>query len=97
MEDPVKKSRCKPVFSEAPVKTSPEPVWTQITAAALIRYTLSFDIDAAIVGCSTPAEVSTLAQTGRMTRPLTEKDRGYLLNVFKPIARRLAYYRGAIG
>jgi aryl-alcohol dehydrogenase-like predicted oxidoreductase len=70
---------------------------TQITAAALIRYALSFDIDVAIVGCSTPAEVSTLAQTGRMTRPLAEKDRGYLLNVFKPIARRLAYYRGVIG
>jgi len=69
---------------------------TQITAAALIRYALSFDIDVAIVGCSTPAEVSTLAQTGRMTRPLAEKDRGYLLSVFKPIARRLAYYRGVL-
>lgn len=69
---------------------------TQITAAALIRYALSIDIDVAIVGCSTPAEVSTLTQTGRMTRPLAEKDRGYLLSVFKPIARRLAYYRGVL-
>jgi predicted aldo/keto reductase-like oxidoreductase len=68
----------------------------QITATALIRYALSFDIDVAIVGCSTPAEVNTLAETGRMTKPLAEKDRRYLLSVFKPIARRLAYYRGVI-
>jgi aryl-alcohol dehydrogenase-like predicted oxidoreductase len=68
----------------------------QITAAALIRYALSFDIDVAIVGCSTPAEVNTLAETGRMTKPLAEKDRRYLLSVFKPIARRMAYYRGVI-
>ena len=69
----------------------------QITAAALIRYALSFDIDVAIVGCATPAEVNTLTETGRMTGPLAEKDSRYLLSVFKPIARRLAYYRGVIG
>jgi aryl-alcohol dehydrogenase-like predicted oxidoreductase len=69
---------------------------TQITAAALIRYALSFNIDVAIVGCSTPAEVNSLADIGRMTKPLAEKDRGYLLSVFKPIARRLAYYRGVV-
>ena len=68
----------------------------QITATTLIRYALSFDIDIAIVGCSTPAEVNTLAETGRMTKPLAEKDRRYLLSVFKPIARRLAYYRGVL-
>ena len=68
----------------------------QITAAALIRYALSFDIDVAIVGCSTPDEVKTLAETGRITKPLAEKDRRYLLSVFKPIARRLAYYRGVL-
>lgn len=69
---------------------------SQITAAALIRYALSFDIDVAIVGCSTPAEVKALAETGRMAKPLAEKERSYLLSVFKPIARRLAYYRGVI-
>ena len=68
----------------------------QITAATLIRYALSFDIDVAIVGCSTPTEVNTLAAIGRVTRPLAEKDRRDLLSVFKPIARRLAYYRGVI-
>jgi aryl-alcohol dehydrogenase-like predicted oxidoreductase len=69
---------------------------TQITATTLIRYALSFDIDVAIVGCSTPAEVNTLADIGRMTRPLAAKDRRYLLSVFEPIARRMAYYRGVI-
>ena len=69
---------------------------TQITAAALIRYALSFDIDVAIVGCSTAEEVKTLAETGSMTKPLAEKNRHYLLSVFKPIARRLAYYRGVV-
>jgi aryl-alcohol dehydrogenase-like predicted oxidoreductase len=69
---------------------------TQITAAQLIRYALSFDIDVAIVGCATPAEVKTLAETGCMTQPLPEKERRYLLSVFKPIARRLAYYRGVL-
>jgi aryl-alcohol dehydrogenase-like predicted oxidoreductase len=69
---------------------------TQITAAQLIRYALSFDIDVAIVGCATPAEVKTLAETGCMTQPLPEKERRYLLSVFEPIARRLAYYRGVL-
>jgi hypothetical protein len=68
----------------------------QITAAALIRFALSCDIDVAIVGCSTPVEVNTLAETSRMIKPLTEKDRRYLLSVFKPFARRLAYYRGVL-
>ena len=69
---------------------------TRITAEVLIRYALSFDIDIAIVGCSTPVEVKSLAETGRMAEPLTEKERDYVLSVFKPIARRLAYYRGGI-
>ena len=69
---------------------------TQITAAALIRYALSFDIDVAFVGCSTPAEVKNLADTGRIAAPLDEKERHDLLRVFKPIARRMAYYRGVI-
>ena len=69
---------------------------TRITAETLIRYALSFDIDVAIVGCSTPAEVKSLAETGRMTETLAEKDRDYILRVFKPIARRLAYYRGVV-
>jgi aryl-alcohol dehydrogenase-like predicted oxidoreductase len=69
---------------------------TQITAAALIRYALSFDIDVAIVGCSTPAEVKALATSGAKEEPLAKNDQRYLLSVFKPVARRLAYYRGVI-
>jgi hypothetical protein len=40
--------------------------------------------------------VKTLAETGCMTQPLPEKERRYLLSVFEPIARRLAYYRGVL-
>ena len=69
---------------------------TRITAEVLIRYALSFDIDLAIVGCATPSEVKTLATAGTMTKPLAENDQRHLLSIFKPIARRLAYYRGAI-
>ncbi|MGD2187254.1 MAG: aldo/keto reductase [Desulfobacterales bacterium] len=69
---------------------------SRITAEALIRYALSFDIDLAIVGCSTPAEVKALANTGTIAKPLAENDQRYLLNVFRPIARRLAYYRGVL-
>jgi aryl-alcohol dehydrogenase-like predicted oxidoreductase len=69
---------------------------TQIRAEALIRYALSFDIDLAIVGCSTPSEVRTLATTGAMAKPLAANDLRYLLSIFKPVARRLAYYRGVI-
>ncbi len=69
---------------------------TRVTAEVLIRYALSFDIDLAIVGCATPSEVRTLAATGTMTKPLAENDHRYLLRIFKPIARRLAYYRGVL-
>ena len=68
----------------------------RISAEALIRYALSFDIDVAIVGCATPAEVKTLATSGAMAEPLAENDQRYLESVFKPIARRLAYYRGVL-
>ena len=70
---------------------------TQITAEVLIRYALSFDIDLAIVGCATPSEIRTLATAGTMGKPLAENDQRYLLSIFKPIARRLAYYRGGAG
>ena len=69
---------------------------TPISAAALIRYAFSFDIDVAIVGCATPAEVKNLADSGRITEPLDEKERHDILQIFKPIAHRLAFYRGAI-
>ncbi|MCK5202311.1 MAG: aldo/keto reductase [Desulfobacterales bacterium] len=69
---------------------------SRITAESLIRYALSFDIDVAIVGCSTPAEVITLATAGRKAKPLAENEQRALLSAFKPMARRLAYCRGVI-
>ena len=65
------------------------------TADLLIRYALSQGIDVAIVGCSTPEEVKTLAGTGRDPRPMSEEEQRSLVDAFRPHARRLAFYRGA--
>ena len=65
-----------------------------ITPDRLIRYALSYDIDVAIVGCSSTEEVRTLADTGREMLPLSEKEISDIENIFAPNARRLAYYRG---
>ncbi len=65
-----------------------------LTAELLLRYALSQGIDVAIVGCSSPEEVKTLAGIGRDPRPLSEQERNALLDAFRPHARRLAFYRG---
>ena len=65
-----------------------------VTAESLIKYALSQDITVALVGCSTPEEVRTLAQEGAEQTPLSEKEKTQLLNKFKPYAERLAFYRG---
>ena len=67
-----------------------------ITAEVLIRYALSHDITVAIVGCSSPAEVQILANTGRDSEPLSAEEKNRLESLFKPHARRLAFYRGVI-
>lgn len=61
----------------------------------LIRFALSQGITVAIVGCSTPEEVRSLAGVGRGFTPMTSEDQGRILDKFRPHARRLAYYRGA--
>jgi len=66
-----------------------------LNAELLIRYALSQGIDVAIVGCSTPEEVKTLAHVGRDSLPMSEEEQGNLVNAFRPHARRLAFYRGA--
>jgi aryl-alcohol dehydrogenase-like predicted oxidoreductase len=66
-----------------------------LTADLLIRYALSQGIDVAIVGCSTPDEVQTLACIGQDFLPMTEEEQGILVDAFRPHARRLAFYRGA--
>ena len=67
-----------------------------ITPELLIRYALSQPISVAIVGCSTPEEVATLAQVGRTFTPMNEQDQEKLIITFKPFAKQLAYYRGNI-
>ena len=64
-----------------------------ITPELLIKYALSQDISLAIVGCSTPQEVITLAQAGRAFSPLTSKEQEEIEGVFRPNVPRLAYYR----
>jgi predicted aldo/keto reductase-like oxidoreductase len=61
----------------------------------LIRFALSKDITTAIVGCSSPKEVQTLAKVGREFEPLSPDEEEKLVDLFRPHARRLAFYRGA--
>ncbi|OPY26455.1 MAG: 2,5-diketo-D-gluconate reductase A [Methanocella sp. PtaU1.Bin125] len=65
-----------------------------ITPEQLIRYALSWPISVAIVGCKTPEEVKTLAETGRTFTPMSDDEQQRLVAAFKPFARQLAYYRG---
>jgi predicted aldo/keto reductase-like oxidoreductase len=67
-----------------------------ITPELLIRYALSQNISVTIVGCSNAEETTTLAETGRDIKPLSEQEISILLKAFKPYAKRLAYYRGVI-
>lgn len=65
-----------------------------VTSERLIRFALSQPITVAIVGCSTPAHVATLAGTGRSLSPLSSKEQQALLDAFRPHASRLGFYRG---
>jgi aryl-alcohol dehydrogenase-like predicted oxidoreductase len=62
----------------------------------LIRYALSRDVTLAIVGCSGPAEVRTLAEAGRDPTPLTEEEVKQVHEIFRPHAQKLAYYHGVL-
>lgn len=66
-----------------------------VTPEVLIRYALAQEITVAVVGCSTPAEVRALAAAGK-GRPLAEEEQEALVEAFRPYARELAYYRGAL-
>jgi aryl-alcohol dehydrogenase-like predicted oxidoreductase len=65
-----------------------------ITPERLIRFALSKPISVAIVGCSTPEEVQTLADVGGTAAKMTREEQDKLVALFKPFARQLAYYRG---
>jgi predicted aldo/keto reductase-like oxidoreductase len=67
-----------------------------ITPELLIRFALSQPITLAIVGCSSPEEVKTLAQVGSHFEPLSKAAQHQILEFFSPYARRLAFYRGVI-
>jgi aryl-alcohol dehydrogenase-like predicted oxidoreductase len=69
---------------------------TGITPDLLIRFALSKEIATAIVGCKSPREVQALADAGRDFQPLTDDEENRLLKLFRPRARRLAFYRGVI-
>ncbi|MEM5788989.1 MAG: aldo/keto reductase, partial [Syntrophobacteraceae bacterium] len=66
-----------------------------ITPELLTRFALSQPITVAIIGCSTSAHVQSLAAAGRITTPLTPEEQRELVEVFRPHARKLAFYRGA--
>ena len=68
-----------------------------VSAELLIRYALSHEITVAIVGCTAPDEVQTLADAGRSSsRAISSNDKERIINVFKPYYRKLAFYRGVI-
>jgi len=67
-----------------------------VTAELLLRFALSQGISTAIVGCSIPGEVRTLAEVGRNFEPLAEEAEKNLLELFRPHARSLVYYRGEV-
>ena len=67
-----------------------------VTAEKLLQYALSQDITVAIVGCSTPDHVRTLANAGRDFQPMDADEQKALVDLFRPNAPRLAYYRGKI-
>ncbi len=67
-----------------------------ITADLLIRFALSCDITLAIVGCSTPDEVRTLAEAGRQQVPLTSAEKKEIVKPFVSVAERFAFYRGSV-
>ncbi len=67
-----------------------------VTADLLLRFALSREISTIIVGCASPREVQALARVGTQFQPLSAEEEKKLRELFRPHARRLAYYRGAI-
>ena len=67
-----------------------------INAGLLIRYALSHDITVAIVGCSTPGEVTEFVEAGQNFVPLSPEEMKELEDVYRPHAQKLAYYRGSV-
>jgi aryl-alcohol dehydrogenase-like predicted oxidoreductase len=66
-----------------------------VTPELLLRFALAQPVDVVIVGCSTPDQVRTLAQA-LSTPPLDTEEQRMLVDAFRPVAGRLAYYRGVV-
>lgn len=66
------------------------------SAQELLRYALSQDIDTAILGCSTPAEVHANADVATATTPMSAAEIERLLASVRPRVRQLADYRGRL-
>jgi len=64
-----------------------------ITPEVLIRFALSQPITVAIVGCSGVDHVRTLAGTGRDFSPLSAQEQQEIVDLYRPQAGRLAFYR----
>jgi predicted aldo/keto reductase-like oxidoreductase len=67
-----------------------------ITPEMLIRFALSQPITVAIIGCSNGSHVRTLAETGRNFSPLSREELQGVVEIFRPYARKLAFYRGTL-
>ena len=67
-----------------------------VTAELLLRFALSREVSTAIVGCGSASEVEALARVGAHFQPLSDEEEKGLLEIFRPHARRLAYYRGTV-
>jgi aryl-alcohol dehydrogenase-like predicted oxidoreductase len=65
-----------------------------LSAADLLRYALSEDVDTLILGCSTPAEVEANAAVASSAAPMTAGERESVLRKVRRSAGELAYYRG---
>ncbi|BEQ14582.1 aldo/keto reductase [Desulfoferula mesophila] len=64
-----------------------------VDALTLIRFALAQEVTTVIVGCASPDQVRNLALAGEMgPLPLAEQER--LKELYRPHARRLAFYRG---
>ncbi|MGQ9669807.1 MAG: aldo/keto reductase [Desulfosoma sp.] len=68
-----------------------------IGAETLIRFALSQPVTLVVVGCHSAHHVRTLASCARSFQPMDPKEQSAVLEVFRPYAKRLAFYRGPLG
>lgn len=66
------------------------------TAERLISFALAQGITVAIAGCSTPGHVAALAAAGEDPSIMPEDEQQMLIELFRPHAKRLAFYRGVV-